>query len=170
VPGNAKTSLNYNQYASTDISAQQHLYIRWYQNFEADFIHPLNDLVLNTMGNDNNNVKVQTKTKRWQGDKSKGRLLVDYGNGVEDTGKTLNTNTWHCIEMEVLANSAGVDNGMIRVWVDDVEQYMKSSLEFGDGSLLNYYEQGGLYSGNFGDVPILSYADDVIISKARVGC
>ncbi len=164
--GDVKTD----QYAGTALSEHKHLYFKWYGFFEEDFIQSVDGVALNKVQDADKDWSVGLLAKLWQGDKTMGMLVVDIDGALGYTDSIVSNGRWYCFELEVLANDAGVDNGFVRLWLDDQEIFSRSGLAFGDGDRIGWYEQGGKYLGSFGNVPIHNYVDDVTISTEKVGC
>lgn len=144
------------QYAQTNIPSQSHLYARWFVYFEEDFVQPVNGVVLNTLSG------AQLISKRHQGSTTTGqlRLLADQ---EQITTGIIQNGRWYCLEEEI--NS---DTGFVRIWLDDNEIFSENGL-FTATEDIDEYVQGGNYADGIANLMHI-LIDDVVLSKARVGC
>lgn len=155
------------QYASTDLTQTRDLYYKWHMYIEEDFIQSVEGTTIADLGT--NDWQVSPILRRWQGNTAQARLYIN-ADQEYDSGITLDNGQWHCIEMQVFANTPQTENGFIKIWLEDTLSYEINGLEFGDGNAHDYAQIGGLYQGDFGDTPIHIYIDDLSISKAKIGC
>lgn len=151
-------SLRTDQYASTALVAEDHLYYRYYLQFEGDFLQPITSVSLSTFGD---SFSVEQLSRRWQGDEEQGKLYVLIDGTEYATSTVFQTGTWYCMEEEV--DGAGA----VRVWVDNSLVLEKTGLLGVD--TLDYLKQGGLYSDSIPSTMHV-YVDDVVVSRMRVGC
>jgi hypothetical protein len=85
---------------------------------------------------------------------------------------TLEWDTWYCLEVEVQANTPGLSDGILRVWVDGVNVYQSTTRElrgdFTDG--LEEFQFGDQVSRN-GTFVVEEYRywDDVVIDDEYIG-
>lgn len=100
----------------------------------------------------------------------------DWGTDIK-TGKSFVTGKWHCVEQFVKVNTVGVDNGKLKVWLDD-----QLVLDLSDVRYLTRLSDttrvGGIYvstfhGGNTADwaPTVTSYArfDGIVAATNRVG-
>ncbi|MBD3209406.1 putative metal-binding motif-containing protein [Candidatus Woesearchaeota archaeon] len=159
--------LKTNQYAETVLVEEQRLFYRYYMNFEEDFMHGTAGVMMSSFGR--SGWSVEQSARRWQGDASQGRLFVRI-DGIEfSTDQVFQNGVWYCVEEELFADDLGVDNGYVRVWVDESLVLEQTGISFADGELIDYVRQGGRYQDGISDT-LHVYVDNVVVSRQRVGC
>lgn len=112
-------------------------------------------------------------------------LNMSYNGGPNDWGSvgeliSFQRERWYCMEVEIKLNSPGSSNGEVRLWVDGNLLKERSGINIRGNRTenLNTVLFGGWYSnGAAGQnpyvnpaVPAIRYIDDVVISRARIGC
>lgn len=92
--------------------------------------------------------------------------------GLVKADTPLQVGRWHCVEAHVKLNSAGQQNGVFELWLDDKAVASKTAMNW-VGSWSDYGLNSLLFSNYWnGGSPAAQerYFDALVVSTARIGC
>ncbi len=88
---------------------------------------------------------------------------------LDDPRTALQTGVWHCLEVEVQANTPGARDGFQRVWVDGALKREMLNMRWRDTTDVRTNAFQLSFSGSPGTTEHV-WVDNVVVSTQRIGC
>ncbi len=164
-------------------TGRDHVFMQYYNYFVDPYDHGRGEKIgrLSSGGGSNLNFDIilYTTTSNVNGVSPISSFKVAYNGGPNDwgalgtDGSVLTHNQWHCIEVEVLLNTPGASNGLVRLWVDGnlMGEKLNLNIRGNTSNQINRAMFGGWFS-NGGTNPAVTnirYIDDVTLSDSYIG-